>query len=278
MDSIFKQQELLEFWRSVIDPNCIGMPEAIAKDISSYTNEPIDLVLQKMETGKEDLKRLWDTLCINKSDPNCVEMFYKYQFIEAYDLANWHCGRENGIPPLNYAYAAKFAQRKNLNRVLDFGSGIGTGSMCLASIGCEVHAADIAQELLSFLGYRLEQKHFPVNLINLSRGDKPQIHYYDLITCFDVLEHIPDQLSKLRELESYLCNGGYLLVNFLNNSTDYERPMHISSAGNWLSIVRRTNMYPEWSSCFGSTQSLRRARHARFRNTLALWIEYIKIL
>ena len=39
MDSIFKQQELLEFWRSVIDPNCIGMPEAIAKDISSYTND-----------------------------------------------------------------------------------------------------------------------------------------------------------------------------------------------------------------------------------------------
>src|SRR5205085_11921359 len=112
--------------------------------------------------------------------------------------------------------------------------------------GCQVHAADIASGLLALVGHRMARRGRPVRLIDLNGPERPERNYYDLITCFDVLEHIPDQLATLRELTSYLRPGGRLLVNFMENSHHEDRPMHISSAGNWLALVRQTDLRPDW--------------------------------
>src|SRR6185503_20970800 len=120
--------------------------------------------------------------------------------------------RENGKPPLNYARAALLARERGIRRVLDFGCGIGSGALCLATVGCEVHAADIAKELLRFVQHRFSLRRRSVRLIDLNE-ERPSPGRYDMITGFDVLEHIPDQRGKLRELASYLCDGGYLLAN-----------------------------------------------------------------
>lgn len=276
LGSVFTKQELLEFWSKVVDPNGIGMPAAIAQDIASFTGESIGEVLKKMETAKRDFKKLWNESSIDMSDPRSIELFYKEQFTEAYELANWHCGRETGVPPLNYAYAARLAQKKHLARALDFGAGIGTGSLCLASVGCEIHAADVAQRLLGFVGHRFRKRGFTVILIDLCKREKPKKKYYDLITCFDVLEHIPNQLAKLHELRTYLREGGYLLVNLFNNSFSENQPMHISSAGDWLSLIRGSKMIPDWSFFWEDMQTLVRSRHAGVHNFFASWIDHLQ--
>src|SRR5437773_2642290 len=114
-----------ELRRRVIDPQGVGLAQAIAADIAAYTGEAVDVVLTKMATGKDDLKRLWEDQGIDQSDENRVVTFYRDQFVEAYELADWHCGRTNGTCPLSYAHAALFARRRRLTRALDFGSGIG---------------------------------------------------------------------------------------------------------------------------------------------------------
>jgi SAM-dependent methyltransferase len=264
------KQELLTFWRSVIDPKGIGMADAIAGDIAAYTGESVSIVLSKMATGKTDLKTLWEQSKPNVSDTPSVEDFYYNQFVEAYELANWHCGREDGHPPLSYAYAAKFAQENHLNRVLDFGSGIGTGCLCLASVGCQVYAADIAKKLLPFVEYRVRARGYEIELINLKES-QPLKHFYDLIVCYDVLEHVPDQLSKLRELSSYLRFGGYLIVNLMQDSEFPDQPMHISSAGDVVALIRKTNLVPIWSDPPIDVQVLQRSRYGRLWNYAASW-------
>jgi 2-polyprenyl-3-methyl-5-hydroxy-6-metoxy-1,4-benzoquinol methylase len=271
----FTEDELLELWYHTIDPEGIGPAEAIAGDIGSCTGEPVTEVLERMAHGRDDFKRLWEHVGVDPTDAGSVAAFYREQFTEAYELAEWHCGRSNGMPPLNYARAALFAQRNDLHRVLDFGSGIGSGSLCLAKVGCEVHSADVALQLLELVEHRLRRHGYQPDTIDLG-SEEPQQGYYDLITCFDVLEHIPDQLATLRRLESYLRVGGYLYVNLMDDATDDERPMHISSAGRWLRLVRQTGLKPEWSSCCGQSQMLVRKPAGRLRNRAAGWIDRLQ--
>src|SRR5438093_4889991 len=100
------QEDLLALWTRVIDPDNIGPPQALAQDISSYTAEPVEVVLQKMSTGLQDFKRLREGAAVDPSDSECVAAFYRDQFVEAYELADWHSGRTNGVPPVNYARAS----------------------------------------------------------------------------------------------------------------------------------------------------------------------------
>ena len=272
--SMFHQSQLLDFWRGVVDPLGIGMPEAIAAEIASYTGENPEQVLLKMEKGTEDFKQLWTSRQVDVGDAADVERFYRDQFVEAYELANWHCGRTNGTPPLNYAFAALLARHDGLSRVLDFGSGIGTGSIGLASVGCEVHSADIADQLLDFVGHRMSKRGYQARLVRLSRGQKPVSGYYDLITCFDVLEHVPDQRAKLAELEGYLRYGGILVVNLMYDSTHADRPMHISSAGSPLKLVRQTGFKPDWRGFSFDRQLLVRTRTARLSNQIARFVDH----
>ncbi len=272
----FSKPQLLKFWEEVIDPRGVGMPNAIASEIGGFTDEPTERVLAKMATGGEDFKALWLSQQIDRQDARQVSHFYEEQFVEAYELAEWHCGRLNGEPPLNYAFAALLAKHLGLTRVLDFGPGIGSGSVAFATVGCEVHSADIAEQLLALVEHRMTQRGFTPRPIHLTQGALPPRGYFDLITCFDVLEHVPDQLAKLRELESYLRYGGYLVVNLMEDSSDPNRPMHISSAGNWLRLVRRTGLTPDWTYFDQGAQILVRTRTGHMHNLIGSFVDRLQ--
>jgi ubiquinone/menaquinone biosynthesis C-methylase UbiE len=268
-------QQLLTFWHRVVDPHGVGLPTAIATDLAAYTGEAVDVVLAKMARGKLDFKRLWQKAGVSVDDSASVAAFYKDQFVEAYELANWHAGLENGEPPLGYALAASLARTSGGTRALDFGSGIGTGAMCLAAAGCEVECADVADALLDFVADRMARHHNPVRTIRLSAGEQPRPSYYDVITCFDVLEHVPDQYAKLRELESFLRPGGFLVINLLEDSSHPDRPMHVSSAGDRLQLIRRTSLRPDWTN-YGEIQVLRKARFGRPLNAVASCVDHLQ--
>jgi 2-polyprenyl-3-methyl-5-hydroxy-6-metoxy-1,4-benzoquinol methylase len=274
------ESELSDIWRRTVDPNGIGMSLAIASEIASYTGESVGSVLERMARGKDDLSRLWVESQIDPADAARVAAFYRDQFVEAYELAEWHSGRMNGHTPLNYAHAGMLAKTKGLRRALDFGSGIGTGALCLDQMGCEVDCADVSNTLLAFVGHRFKQRGRPVRLLDVGQGEKPPVRSYDLITCFDVLEHIPDQQAELRKLQSYLRPGGYLVLNLMVDSFPAERPMHVSAAPNWLGMIRRTSLVPDWDWFYASAdptaQTVVYRRWGRVRNTLGLCVDVVQ--
>jgi len=221
---------------------------AVATDLSTFTGESVATVLERMAHGMRDFKESWERSNVDVRNPQSVKEFYRDQVVEAYELADWHCGRTTGQMPLNYARAATFAKEIGAKTILDFGCGIGSGSLALSATGAEVHSADIAQNLLRLTGHRLTRHSYTPVLIDLNGTTRPKRNYYDLITCFDVLEHVPDQLATVRELGGYLKNGGRLIANFAEDSRHPERPMHISSAGNWVRMIRRTSLCPDWAA------------------------------
>jgi len=267
--SHFSADELTAFWRTVMDPDGIGPSRKVAMELAAFTGEPIEQVERKMQSAWSDFNDLWHTAHVDTADEKSVANFYRDQFVEAYELAHWHAGETFGSFPLNYAKAALHAKRLGLRRALDFGAGIGSGSIALSVAGCEVYSADVANELLRFVGHRLEGRGIAAHLLDLGIGQLPPKGYFDLITCFDVLEHVPDQLVKIRELTTYLRPGGYLFVNFYDDPIGEDHAMHVSGAGDWLRLTRKTSLLPLWDSFDGFLQVLQYKPYGRLINFAA---------
>ena len=270
-----QNEELVGFWTAVLDPSGIGLAAALASELAAFSHESIDVVLFRMRTAQEAFNEHWRRSQVNVTDADSVAAFYRDQFVEAYELANWHAGG-SGPLPLNYARAAHLARTFGWRRALDFGSGIGSGALCLSAAGCTVDCADVARQLLAFAHYRLARRGIAGSTIDLSAGMRPKTRYYDVVTCFDVLEHVPDQFAKLSELETYLRPGGVLLVNLMADSTAGNHAMHISSAGDRLSLIRRTGLIPEWGLFDGDMQALKKTRLARVRNLIGSVIDRLQ--
>src|SRR5215831_14414049 len=142
MTTNFGTDLLEEFWRQTLDPQNRGLCEALADDIAAYTGESRSVVDQRMRGGLDAFRQLWVSRSPDAANEQEVAAFYRDQFEEAYELADWHCGRTKGLP-LNYAFAAMVARHVGAKEVLDFGSGIGSGVLCLAKMNCSVTAADV---------------------------------------------------------------------------------------------------------------------------------------
>jgi 2-polyprenyl-3-methyl-5-hydroxy-6-metoxy-1,4-benzoquinol methylase len=108
------------------------------------------------------------------------------------------------------------------DRVLDLGCGFGRHSYALARSGVHVVALDAGREEVTgtqqMLGaMALEHEFDPaVTLATAVRGDAHRLPFpdatFDHIICSEVLEHIPDDVTVLRDIVRVLRPGGTLAV------------------------------------------------------------------
>jgi mycofactocin glycosyltransferase len=220
---------------------------SLVTELSRYTGLPPEEVDRRMCRGQEDLVNHWKRLVTDPTSTDQLVAFYNADLTEAYELASWHAGGA-GAFPLKYLAALDFATRHRLRTVLDFGSGIGSGTILFAQGGFSVTYADIATPLLDFVSYRLESRGLGARQINLLEAS-PEQEAYDLICAYDVLEHIPDQLAAIRRLRSYLRPGGWLIANlFPEGSLKDEVPLHISTACDVHQFITNTGLWADWSA------------------------------
>ncbi len=120
------------------------------------------------------------------------------------DLWNEHLSR--------YAFAARLAEGK---RVLDLGCGTGYGSAELARTAGTVAGADIAPQAIEHAraNYRLPNLEFTVAPSTaLPYADSS----FDVVVCFEVIEHLADWRGLVREAARVLGQDGLFLVSTPN--------------------------------------------------------------
>lgn len=120
------------------------------------------------------------------------------------DLLNEHLAR--------YLFAARLATRK---RVLDAGCGAGFGAWELARTASEVLAVDVSAEAIDFARerYRGGNLRFQqADCCSLPAADGS----VDLVTAFEVIEHIQDWRGFLAESRRVLAPGGQFIVSTPN--------------------------------------------------------------
>ncbi|MGQ4659691.1 bifunctional 2-polyprenyl-6-hydroxyphenol methylase/3-demethylubiquinol 3-O-methyltransferase UbiG [Lysobacter sp. F6437] len=131
-------------------------------------------------------------------------------------------GPQKALHALNPARLGYVASRASLAgaEVLDVGCGGGLLSEALAGHGARVTALDLAPELVKVarlhrlesgvdVDYRLQS----VESLALERPES-----FDVVTCMEMLEHVPDPGSIIDACAALLKPGGQLFVSTLNRT------------------------------------------------------------
>ena len=123
-----------------------------------------------------------------------------------------------------YRWAALLAPGR---RVLDAGSGTGFGTEILARAGAgRADGFDVNLEVVEHARERAG------DAADFAVGDLNRIPYgddaFDLVTCFEAIEHVEDPFRALSELRRVLAPGGVLLVSTPNRGVyDENNPHHL---------------------------------------------------
>ena len=97
-----------------------------------------------------------------------------------------------------------------LGRLLEVGCGAGTLLYDLKKMGFECEALEVAPEARRLA----EEVHSDDPTVSIHECEKDSWHeHFDLITSFDVLEHIEDDRKALTDWANWIKKGGHLLIS-----------------------------------------------------------------
>src|SRR4030042_3840859 len=105
---------------------------------------------------------------------------------------------------------------KNGGKILDVGCGIGLFLKLARENEWEAYGVDISNEDVK---YAREKFRLNVHLGGLIEANYPE-EFFDVVTMWDVIEHMADPLSHFKEIKKILKKGGYLFILTGNIDSD----------------------------------------------------------
>lgn len=108
---------------------------------------------------------------------------------------------------------------------LDYGFGSGTFLRQVAASGHRAFGADISPQNVAQLAEASLREGLSIEVVSLSSGglgDLGQAHF-DVVTLFQVIEHVPEPLALLRSLSRYQQNGGVVYIECPNDASVLSR-------------------------------------------------------
>ena len=121
--------------------------------------------------------------------------------------------------PLRFEHFDRFLDGWNGVKVLDVGCGGGYACEYLAGRQAVVFGTDILEASLREARAHAAQEHLKIDYRLCTTERLPfNDQEMDVVTCFDVLEHIPDKGRTLGEIDRVLKPGGWLFFDTLNKT------------------------------------------------------------
>ncbi|AOF83136.1 3-demethylubiquinone-9 3-O-methyltransferase [Methyloversatilis sp. RAC08] len=105
-------------------------------------------------------------------------------------------------------------------RVLDVGCGGGILSESMAARGADVTGIDLSEKALSVARLHLLESGRKVRYVLQSAEDhaRESADQYDVVTCMEMLEHVPDPASTIRACATMVRPGGTVFFSTLNRN------------------------------------------------------------
>ncbi|MCG8415079.1 MAG: bifunctional 2-polyprenyl-6-hydroxyphenol methylase/3-demethylubiquinol 3-O-methyltransferase UbiG [Pseudomonadales bacterium] len=123
------------------------------------------------------------------------------------------------INPLRMNYISR---RINLaeKRVLDVGCGGGILAEAMAHHGAQVTAIDKAEASLSVAKLHLLESKLQIEYLNSSAEElaTQQAETFDVVTCLEMLEHVPDPASVVAACKTLVKPGGWIFFSTINRN------------------------------------------------------------
>ncbi|MGL4410353.1 bifunctional 2-polyprenyl-6-hydroxyphenol methylase/3-demethylubiquinol 3-O-methyltransferase UbiG [Zoogloea sp.] len=105
-------------------------------------------------------------------------------------------------------------------RVLDVGCGGGILAESMAARGADVTGIDLSDKALGVARLHLYESGQKVDYRHISAEDMAQAApaSFDVVTCMEMLEHVPDPASTIHACASLVKPGGYVFFSTLNRN------------------------------------------------------------
>ena len=124
------------------------------------------------------------------------------------------------INPLRVSYIEEQCGGLSGKKVLDIGCGGGILAEAMAEHGAEVTGIDMAEQSLEIARMHLLESGLKVDYQQSTAEqfalDHP--HQFDVITCLEMLEHVPDPASILQAAAGLVKADGCIVLSTLNRS------------------------------------------------------------
>lgn len=108
-----------------------------------------------------------------------------------------------------YLFASQFAENKD---ILDVGCGVGYGSLLLVKSGAKlVEAFDLSDEAIEYA-----RKHYFHDYISYRKLNAETFKFnkkFDLIICFELIEHVEKQEAVIKNIYNHLKEDGLVLIS-----------------------------------------------------------------
>lgn len=199
--------------------------KVIIQELMEYTGLTMKEVVENLVNGSEKVKEAW-----NHADPRTPREIYDFyrnckDYIYDLTLFNYFYG-----PQMETLYKIVMASH---GRILDYGAGIGSYLIkCWENGEKDLTHYDVPGPVLDFARWRYKKRGIDVHVIeapfDIKRND-PLVGIYDTITCLDVLEHLEDPISHLKQISNHFDQknrDSKLHINLAG--PDEQHPMHIT--------------------------------------------------
>lgn len=132
----------------------------------------------------------------------------------------YECQPLHRINPLRLNYILQHANGLFGKQILDIGCGGGILSESLAKEGALVTGIDIATESLKVAKLHALESNVQINYLQGTAESHAEKHpkTYDIVTCMEMLEHVPDPESIVQSCAKLVKPGGHVFFSTINRS------------------------------------------------------------
>lgn len=126
----------------------------------------------------------------------------------------------HAINPLRLGWVQDIAGSLNGKKVVDVGCGGGILAESMAVAGAQVTGIDLADKSLTVARLHSLESGVKVDYKSISAEDFAAQHagQFDVVTCMEMLEHVPDPASIVQACSQMVKPGGWVFFSTLNRN------------------------------------------------------------
>lgn len=126
----------------------------------------------------------------------------------------------HAINPLRLGWVQDIAGSLNGKKIVDVGCGGGILAESMAVAGAQVSGIDLADKSLTVARLHSLESGVKVDYQSISAEDFAAQHtgQFDVVTCMEMLEHVPDPASIVQACSQMVKPGGWVFFSTLNRN------------------------------------------------------------